>query len=360
MRWIISTSSPSPVGKSSRFARRSTPAKRRPSSAERGGSNVFSVAMCAGPAFSTGKALTGSLSARRHASTSGNSGNYAPSAMAEALRVAVRRGEFVECVHEVHAVAIREGETIVSAGDALLVASLRSAAKPLQALPLARAYPELDGEELAIAAASHYGTPRHVDAVRRLLAATGGSEDELDCGLQEGRPQEPIYDNCSGKHAGMIATCRAHGWPVEGYRLAGHPLQELLRAEVATAAGLEPVEVATGIDGCGVVAFAIPLERAALAYSRLEELEGGARVAAAMRGQPAGAAPRPCGDCDTARRPLPGLRAGARRQPSRRPSCDRVGPVKNVFRFWEFACNIRGRMRVSRGESLTPALVVSR
>jgi L-asparaginase II len=206
--------------------------------------------------------------------------------MAEALRVAVRRGEFVECVHEVHAVAIREGESIASAGDPLLVASLRSAAKPLQALPLARAYPELDGEQLAIAAASHYGTPRHVEAVRRLLAATGGSEDELDCGLQEGRPQEPIYDNCSGKHAGMIATCRAHGWPVEGYRLPGHPLQELLRAEVATAAGLERGEVATGIDGCGVVAFAVPLERAALAYSRLEELEGGARVAAAMRAHP--------------------------------------------------------------------------
>src|SRR5215218_8766182 len=166
--------------------------------------------------------------------------------MAEALRVAVRRGEFVECVHEVHAVAIRKGEIIVSVGDPLLVASLRSAAKPLQALPLARAYPQLDGEELAIAAASHYGTPRHVEAVRRLLAATGGSEDELDCGLQEGRPHEPIYDNCSGKHAGMIATCRAHGWPVEGYRLPGHPLQELLRAEVATAAGFEPGELVGG------------------------------------------------------------------------------------------------------------------
>jgi L-asparaginase II len=206
--------------------------------------------------------------------------------MAEALRVAVRRGEFVECVHEVHAVAIRNGEGIVSAGDPLLVASLRSAAKPLQALPLARAYPELGDEELAIAAASHYGTPRHVEAVSKLLAATGGSEDELDCGLQEGRPQEPIYDNCSGKHAGMIATCRAHGWPVEGYRLSGHPLQELLRAEVAMATGLQPEEVATGIDGCGVVAFAVPLERAALAYSRLEELDGGARVAAAMRAHP--------------------------------------------------------------------------
>jgi L-asparaginase II len=206
--------------------------------------------------------------------------------MAEALRVAVRRGEFVECVHEVHAVAIRGGDVVVSAGDPELVASLRSAAKPLQALPLARAYPELGDEELAIAAASHYGTPRHVEAVRKLLAATGGSEDELDCGLQEGRAQEPIYDNCSGKHAGMIATCRAHGWPVEGYRLPGHPLQSLLRAEVAAATGLEPEEVAAGIDGCGVVAFAVPLERVALAYSRLEELDGGARVAAAMRAHP--------------------------------------------------------------------------
>ena len=206
--------------------------------------------------------------------------------MAEALRVAVRRGEFVECVHDVHAVVIRGGDVVVSAGDPELVASLRSSAKPLQALPLARAYPELGDEEIAIAAASHYGTPRHVEAVRKLLAATGGSEDELDCGLQEGRAQEPIYDNCSGKHAGMIATCRAHGWPVEGYRLPGHPLQSLLRAEVAVATGLEPEEVVTGIDGCGVVAFAVPLERAALAYSRLEELDGGARVAAAMRAHP--------------------------------------------------------------------------
>lgn len=206
--------------------------------------------------------------------------------MAEAFRVAVRRGGFIECIHEVHAVAIRGGEVVVSAGDPGLVASLRSSAKPLQALPLARAHPELSGEELAIAAASHFGTPRHVEAVRKLLAATGGSEDELDCGLQEGRAQEPIYDNCSGKHAGMIATCRAHGWPVEGYRLPDHPLQALLRAEVAAATGLEPEEVATGIDGCGVVAFAVPLERAALAYSRLEELDGGARVAGAMRAHP--------------------------------------------------------------------------
>jgi L-asparaginase II len=206
--------------------------------------------------------------------------------MAEPLRVAVRRGTFVESVHEVHGVALRDGEVAAAFGDPGLAVSLRSAAKPLQALPLARAYPELGQEELAIAAASHYGTPRHIEAVRKLLAATGGSEDELDCGSQEGRPPEPIYDNCSGKHAGMVATCRAHGWPIEGYRHPDHPLQQLLLAEVAAATELDPAEIGTGIDGCGVVAFAIPLERAAHAYARLESLDGGDRVAAAMRAHP--------------------------------------------------------------------------
>jgi L-asparaginase II len=206
--------------------------------------------------------------------------------MAEPLRVAVRRGTFVESVHEVHGVALRDGEVAAAFGDPGLAVSLRSAAKPLQALPLARAYPELGQEELAIAAASHYGTPRHIEAVRKLLAATGGSEDELDCGSQEGRLPEPIYDNCSGKHAGMVATCRAHGWPIEGYRHPDHPLQQLLLAEVAAATELDPAEIGTGIDGCGVVAFAIPLERAAHAYARLESLDGGDRVAAAMRAHP--------------------------------------------------------------------------
>jgi L-asparaginase II len=206
--------------------------------------------------------------------------------MAEPLRVAVRRGTFVESVHEVHGVAVRDGELAVSFGAPSLTASLRSAAKPLQALPLARAFPELGQEELAIAAASHLGTERHVEAVRKLLAATGGSEEELDCGIQEGRPPQPIYDNCSGKHAGMLATCRAHGWPIEGYRRPEHPLQQLLLEEVAAAAELDPDEIGTGIDGCGVVAFALPLERAALAFARLESLDGGDRVADAMRAHP--------------------------------------------------------------------------
>jgi len=206
--------------------------------------------------------------------------------MTEPLRVAVRRGEIVECIHEVHAVAVRDGSIVAEAGDPTLVASLRSSAKPLQALPLARAYENLAEDELAIAAASHFGTPEHVAVVRRLLAATGGSEDELDCGIQQGRPPEPVFHNCSGKHAGMIAVCRANGWPVEGYRLPQHPLQLALLEEIAGAAELEPGEVATGLDGCGVVCFGIALERAAAAFSRLERLDGGDRIASSMRARP--------------------------------------------------------------------------
>jgi L-asparaginase II len=206
--------------------------------------------------------------------------------MAEPLSVAVRRGEIVESVHRVHAVAVRDGRVVAAAGEPSLPASLRSAAKPIQALPLTRAYPDLAEDELAIAAASHAGTPMHVEAVRRLLTSTGGREDELECGLQEGRPPEPIYHNCSGKHAGMIATCRRQGWPVERYRLPEHPLQRALVEEVAAAAEVRPDEVQTGPDGCGVVCFALTLEQVAGAWSRFEELEGGERVAAAMRARP--------------------------------------------------------------------------
>jgi L-asparaginase II len=206
--------------------------------------------------------------------------------MAEALSVAVRRGEIVESIHRVHAVAVQNGSIVAEAGDPDLLTSLRSSAKPIQALLLARPREDLDENDLAIASASHFGTQMHVEAVRTLLRKTGGDESELDCGLQDGRPPEPVYHNCSGKHAAMIAVCRAHGWPVEGYRLPDHPLQQALHAEVAATAELDPKDVPAGPDGCGVVCFALPLERAARAFARFERLDGGDRIAAAMRTRP--------------------------------------------------------------------------
>jgi L-asparaginase II len=206
--------------------------------------------------------------------------------VSEPIRVAVRRGSVVEAVHRVHAVAVQDGAVVAEAGEPALVAFLRSSSKPLQALPLARARSDLDDAELAIAAASHPGEPPHVKAVRALLEKAPASEFDLECGRQEGRPPEPIYHNCSGKHAGMLALARANGWPTEGYRLPTHPVQRAMLAEHAAAAQIGEGEVPTAVDGCGVVTFALPLERIAFVFSRFERLEGGARVAAAMRAHP--------------------------------------------------------------------------
>jgi L-asparaginase II len=199
------------------------------------------------------------------------------------IRVVARRGSFVESEHRVHAVAVQEGKVVAAAGDAAVLASLRSSAKPFQALPLVRSRDDLDEADIAIASASHRAEPEQIEAVRRLLAKAPATEADLEVGLQAGRPAEPIYHNCSGKHAGMLSTCRVRGWVTEGYRLAGHPLQDEILAEVSEAAGATPE---TAVDGCGVVCFALPLEQVALMFSRLEEREGGAQVAAAMRAQP--------------------------------------------------------------------------
>jgi len=206
--------------------------------------------------------------------------------MAEPITVAVHRGETVESRHRVHAVAVQDGTVVAEAGEGGLVTFMRSSAKPIQALPLSRALPELGEKELAIACASHQALPEQLDAVRSLLARAPAGEDELECGA-EGDPPEPIRHNCSGKHAGMLALCRAHGWDSRGYRRPDHPCQRAVLAEVARATDLGEDELETGTDGCGVVAYALPLERMALAFARLERLDGGDRVAAAMRAHPA-------------------------------------------------------------------------
>ena len=201
------------------------------------------------------------------------------------LIVEVVRSNTVESRHRVHAVAVRDGRVVESAGDPQIVTFMRSSAKPLQALPLARARPDIADDELAIACASHLARPDQLDPVRRLLAAAGATEDDLECGA-DGDPPSRLNNNCSGKHAGMLATCRAHGWAFAGYRLASHPLEQLMLAEVAAATELEPAQIATGVDGCGVVSYAMPLERMALAFARLQSLEGGAAVVRAMRAHP--------------------------------------------------------------------------
>jgi len=181
-------------------------------------------------------------------------------------------------------VALRDGEILAAAGDPYLVTFLRSSAKPFQALELARARDDLDERDLAIASASHRAQPAQIEAVRALLAKAGARESDLECGSQEGRPPDRIYHNCSGKHAGMLATCRARGWRTEGYRLSGHRMQRANQTDVASAAAVDEMRTAT--DGCGVVTWALSLERMAFMFSRLESTEEGCRIAAAMRARP--------------------------------------------------------------------------
>jgi L-asparaginase II len=192
----------------------------------------------------------------------------------------------VEARHRVDAVAVRAGEVIASCGDPGHVCFMRSSSKPLQALPLVRARDDLSDDELAIACASHRDTPEQLAAVWALLARAEATEDDLELGPQEGRPPQQIHNNCSGNHAGMLALCRTRGWPTQGYHLPEHPVQRACLEVHAEAAEVEPDALGTGTDGCGIVTFALTLELMAHAFSRLESLPGGSRVAAAMRARP--------------------------------------------------------------------------
>lgn len=196
--------------------------------------------------------------------------------MAEPIRVTVLRGETVESVHLVHAVAVRDREVVASRGDHDFVTFMRSSAKPIQALPLARAREDLEDRDLAIASASHLADDHQLVAVTALLAKAPATEDDLECGPFDG---SKLRHNCSGKHAGMLALCHAEGWPTEGYRLPDHPCQQAMLAEVARLAGTN--DVPTAIDGCGVVTFALPLRTMAVVFGSVD-----GRVADGMRAHP--------------------------------------------------------------------------
>jgi L-asparaginase II len=200
--------------------------------------------------------------------------------------VEVRRNGVLEAVHRVHAVAVRDGGIVESRGDPELTCFMRSSSKPIQALPLVRARDDLTNAEIAIACASHRATPQQLAAARSLLAKAHAAEDDLELGPQEGRPPQKIYNNCSGKHAGMLALCDASGWPRRGYHEPDHPVQRACAHAHAETAELDEAAFATGSDGCGVVTFAMPLHRMARAFARLPTLQQASRIVDAMRAHP--------------------------------------------------------------------------
>jgi L-asparaginase II len=226
--------------------------------------------------------------------------------------VEVTRGEEVESLHRgVIVVADASGRVVKGIGNCEFVTFLRSAAKPLQLIPLlesgAAARFGFTDRELAVMAGSHNGEDIHLQAVASILAKIGLSAEALHCGihypfdkiasqrLREAK-EEPsvLHNNCSGKHAGMLALALHKGHSIEDYERPRHPVQEAILQTIADFARVEPQAVIVAFDGCGVPTFALPMRRAALAYARLVDprdfpplrREACRRVVQAMRSYP--------------------------------------------------------------------------
>lgn len=191
-------------------------------------------------------------------------------ALSEAPIVAVvERSGFVESVHRGIVVAVdAQGSVLFERGDASAPHFPRSSNKPIQALAMVRSGLDLPADLLALASASHSGEDFHLDGVRRILAGAGLSEDDLQNTpdlpydeqarrewLAAGHGPTSIAQNCSGKHAAMLATCVVNDWDTATYRDPSHPLQVAMADALADLCG-ESV-AATGIDGCGAPVMAV-------------------------------------------------------------------------------------------------------
>lgn len=215
------------------------------------------------------------------------------------------RGAIVESEHRVHAVVTGVDGNELVWGEPDFPTTLRSAAKLFQALPLvedgvADDLP-LSPAELALCCASHNSEPRHVDGARSILARVGLDDAALACGPHRplddaaadaldaaGMRPGRIHNNCSGKHAGMLALARHHGWDPEGYHLPEHPVQRRMLTEVARWSGVAAGAIPRGTDGCGIPCFGLPLAAVAGAFRRFgaSSAPGPARILDAIATAP--------------------------------------------------------------------------
>jgi L-asparaginase II len=162
---------------------------------------------------------------------------------------------------------------------------------------------EFNDDELALMCASHKDERMHVKTAQSMLTKLGLTVDDYECGshfpsdtltrhrmIREDKEAQPLHDNCSGKHAGMLALAVGMGWDPVDYHLPGHPVQDRMLREILRWTGLGEAEVATGVDGCGVVCFAVPLFQIARSFARFSvaaaDNEGPAEIVRAMTTHP--------------------------------------------------------------------------
>lgn len=201
--------------------------------------------------------------------------------------VEVWRGPIIESLHRGHLVAVDgDGKTVAELGAPETVTFIRSSAKPFQAIPLITSGAAdrfgFTDQEIAIGCGSHSGEPTHVETVQSMLKKIGLNKDALKCGVHEPfsvevarelamKQQSPsvLQNNCSGKHAGMLAVAKHLGAPLESYDDPSHPVQQLILQIVSNFSAVPVDQIVIGTDGCAAPVFGLPVRAMALMYARL-------------------------------------------------------------------------------------------
>jgi len=201
------------------------------------------------------------------------------------------RGNLIENIYKGDiAIVNRKGKIIFSLGDSEKITYWRSAAKPIQALPViysgaADKY-KLTDKEIAIMASSHNGEQKHVKLIYNILVKIGLDEKALLCGIlppvhkptakylhQNKIKISPVYNPCSGKHVAQLTLCQYHGWRINDYYKLEHPVQQMILDIVAKMTEYPKEKIYLGIDGCGVPVFGLPIKNMSFAYTRIVNWE---------------------------------------------------------------------------------------
>ncbi|MDF2502504.1 MAG: L-asparaginase [Anaerosporomusa subterranea] len=201
--------------------------------------------------------------------------------------VAVTRNGYIESLHWGLVCAVdADGKVVFAIGDSETKMFFRSSAKPIQAIPMiqagaASAY-DFTAEEIALACASHTGTPSHQKVTASMLAKIGLVEENLHCGIM--RPYDAEEDrrllterlepsllhcSCSGKHAAMLALAKYRGHSVDNYHQSEHPVQQEIIQMVARFANEDQANITVATDGCGAPIYLLPARKIAMSYARL-------------------------------------------------------------------------------------------
>lgn len=203
--------------------------------------------------------------------------------------VEVRRGNHIESRHQVHiAVVDSNGDLLHHTGNPNGKIYARSSTKQIQAIPIvetgAADHYDFSDADLALCTGSHSGEVVHTDRVLSILRRVGLEESALKCGthppfskdsyenlLHSGKEVTPVYNNCSGKHTGMVSTAKFMGESTEDYYSVDHPVQQRIIQAISEVCDYPEDDIEIGIDGCGVPVHGLPLERFAYGFARMAD-----------------------------------------------------------------------------------------